>query len=84
MSELFVCFNFERGYEIKVLEVDAEDTMDQVAEKAAQIIVGYEVPPNPGGILRVRRQDEKEPHPRDMKVKDTGWTEMEPLVIYYE
>jgi toluene monooxygenase system protein B len=79
-----VAFNFEGGYEYKLIAVDLGKTMDEFAQICADIMVGCEVRPKPGRVLRVRRQEDDEPHPRDMKVRDAGWIEVESVVVYYE
>ena len=78
-----VAFNFEGGYEYKLIAVDPEKTMDEFAQICSDIMVGCEVRPREG-VLRVRRQEDDEPHPRDMKVRDAGWIEVESVVVYYE
>jgi len=83
MADKPIVFNFEGGYELKVLVVDTGHTMDDVAQACADIIVGAETRPQPG-TLRVRRQDEEKPYPREMKVGDTDWVDTECIVVYYE
>ena len=83
MAKKPIVFNFEGGYELKVLVVDTEDTMDDVAKACADIIVGAETRPKPG-TLRVRRQEDEKPYPREMKVGEADWVDTECIVVYYE
>jgi toluene monooxygenase system protein B len=83
-SHVHVAFNFEGGYEYKLLAVDRDNTKDELAQICADIMVGCEVRPKPGRILRIRRQEDDKPYPRDMRIRDTGWIETEPIVVYYE
>jgi hypothetical protein len=81
--KLHIAYNFEGGYEYKMLAADPEITMDEFAQLCADTMVGVEVRPREG-TLRVRKQEDKEPHPRDMKISETDWIDAEPVVVYYE
>jgi toluene monooxygenase system protein B len=83
MASKTIVFNFEGGYELKLIGVDTDDTMDDVAKACADIIVGAETRPRPG-TLRVRRQEDDEPYPRDMKVGEAHWVETQCVVVFYE
>ena len=77
--------NFENDFVIQLLPVDTDDTMDQVAEKAAFHSVArrmWELPD--GTVLRVREQDTQQPFPRDATVAASGMGPMACIVVYAE
>jgi toluene monooxygenase system protein B len=77
--------NFENDFVIQLLPVDTDDTMDQVAEKAAFHSVArrmWELPE--GTVLRVREQDAPEPLARDTTVLASGLGPMACIVVYAE
>jgi hypothetical protein len=77
-----VC-NYEADYGMKLLVVDTEDTMDAVAEQARKALVGVVAkPPRPNAVLRVRRHTGGGPLPRDLKVRDARFVQMEAVDIY--
>lgn len=76
-----VC-NFQGDYGMKLLMVDTNDTMDSVADKAKNALVGVVVKrPKAGSILRVIRHGEDQPLPREMKVNEAGFVRMEAVDI---
>jgi toluene monooxygenase system protein B len=77
-----VC-NYEGDYGMKLLVVDTGDTMDAVADRARRALVGVVVRrPRPGAVLRVSRHGERSPLPRDLKVGDADFVQMEAVDIY--
>ena len=72
----------------RVIDVEAEFTMDEVAEACALPAVGYQTThPDPTKPLRVRvtTDDDSAPVlPRDMTVKEAGFTHFECIDVYVE
>jgi toluene monooxygenase system protein B len=82
MAQFPLIFNMQYDYGVKLVLVDTEDTMDEVAQKSAYHSAGKLVKAVPDdAILRVRLQDEKDPLPRDLKVKDAGFVKMECIQV---
>ena len=79
-----LCSNFQYDFVLQLLPVDTEDTMDQVAEKAAYHSVGRRVAPQPGKVMRVRRHGDEEFFPRDMKVGESGLKPTETIDIVFQ
>ncbi len=85
MAQFPLIFNMQYDYGVKLVLVDTEDTMDEVAQKSAYHSAGKLVKAVPAdAVLRVRLQDEKDPLPRDLKVKDAGFVKMECIQILVE
>jgi hypothetical protein len=83
MSSFPLVCNYEGDYGMKLLVVDTVDTMDAVADRAKKALVGVVVkPPRPSAVLRVRRHGERIPLPRDMKVGEANFIQMEAVDIY--
>ena len=79
-----VC-NFQGDYGMKLLVVDSQDTMDGVAQKAKDLLVGVVVKPlKSGTVLRVTRHGESDYLPRNLKVGDAGFVQMEAVDILAE
>jgi toluene monooxygenase system protein B len=77
--------NFQGDFVLQLLPVDTDDTMDQVAEKAAFHTVGRRVWDLPEGtVLRVREQDAAEPIGRDVTVIASGLIPMACITVYAE
>jgi toluene monooxygenase system protein B len=70
MAQIPLSWSVEGDYEARMIVVDAEDTMDQVAKAVAYYAVGRWVADQPDKTLRVRIQGQSELLPRDSKVKD--------------
>lgn len=75
---------FEGDFVLKLLPVDTEQSMAEVAEAAAVHSVGVHVAAQPGKVIRARRQGDSEPFPLDMKLEDTGLKPTECVEFYYE
>lgn len=69
--------NFQHDFVLQLLAVDTENTMDEVAAAAAHHSVGRRVAPQPGKVIRVRRQGDSEFFPRDRKLGESGIKPME-------
>ena len=77
---LVCCFEGDYGY--KVLLVDDGDTIDAVAQKAADQLVGVVVPRPPAGTqLRVRLQGADKFLPPTATVLAAGLKQMDPIQI---
>lgn len=79
-----ILFLFEDDGVVQVLDVESEQTMDEVAAAAAKFTVGLRVPAQPGRVLRVRRHGTDELLPRSSTVRDLGWEVNESVDIVYE
>lgn len=75
--------HFHGDFVLKLVPVDTENTMDEVAAAAAEHSVGIHVPAQPGKVIRARRQGELEPFPRDMVLADAGLAPTETVEFYY-
>ena len=75
--------NFQHDFVLLVLAVDTENTMDEVAKVAAYHSVGRRVAPQPGKVMRVRKQGAENFFPRDMKIKDSGLKPTETVDIIF-
>ncbi len=87
MADLAILSRFQGDAHIKVVDVDTEHTFGKLAELCAEHSIGLHVAPQPGRTLRVRRttdDDDAEPFPRDMKVKDAGIGHLDCLDSYFE
>jgi len=78
-----VISNFERDFVLQLLPVDTDNTMDEVAAAAAHHSVGRRVAPQPGKIIRVRRQGASEFFPRQSKLSETDIRPMETLEFIF-
>lgn len=76
--------NFEGDFVLQLVAVDTENTMDEVAAAAAHHSVNRRVADRPGHGLRVRRQGQKEPFPRSMKVSESDLQPMECIEVIWE
>lgn len=88
MSEFAILSRLQNDAHIRVINVSDDLTMDQVVEACLEPAVGYQTThPAPGQLLRVRPttpEDNAEPFPRDMTVKDAGFKHYECVDIYAE
>lgn len=83
MSTFPLVINFEGDYGMKVIMVDPGKTMAEVAQIAADQLVGVvvkQLPPNTK--LAVRRHGEVEPLSDSLRVADAGFVRMETIDIY--
>lgn len=83
MSSFPLVINFEGDYGMKVLLVDPDATMDDIARIAKDNLVGVVLKPlPPNTILRVRRHGDHQPLAGSLKVRDAGFVKMETVDIY--
>ncbi len=76
-----VC-NFQGDYGMKILMADSGDTMDIVAQKARDALVGVVVKaPRPGTVLRVRRHHTEEFLPGDLTIEKAQFVKLEAVDI---
>lgn len=77
--------NVEGDFVLQLLPVDTDDTMDQVAEKAAYHSIGRRVGAlSPGARLRVREQGNATPFAPDLTVAASGLAPMACIEVYSE
>lgn len=76
--------NFQGDFVLQLVAVDTENTMDEIAAAAAHHSVGRRVAARPGYVMRVRRQGDKVPLPRNMKLSDSGLKPMECVEVIWE
>jgi toluene monooxygenase system protein B len=77
--------NVAGDFVLQLLPVDTDDTMDQVAEKAAFHSIGRRVPAPPeGSTLRVREQGASAPFDRTVTVASSGLGPMACIEVYAE
>jgi toluene monooxygenase system protein B len=78
-----VISNFQYDFVLQLVPVDTENTMDEVAAAAAHHSVGRRVAPQPGKVIRVRRQGGESFFPRDARLSETGIKPMEALEFIF-
>jgi hypothetical protein len=85
MSEQFpLVINFQGDYGMKLLMVDPQATLGQVAQLAKEGLVGVLLKPLPEGtVLLVRRHGESAVLDNSIKVADAGFIKMEALDIVH-
>lgn len=74
---------FDGDFVLKLVAVDSENTIDEVAAAAAEHSVGIHVPDQPGKIIRARAEGADAPFPRDMKLSDTGLEPTDTVEFYF-
>lgn len=75
--------NFQYDFVLQLVPVDTENTIDEVAAAAAHHSVGRRVAPQPGKIIRVRRQGAAEFYPRSVRLGETDIKPMEALEFIF-
>ncbi|WP_036499026.1 toluene-4-monooxygenase system B family protein [Nocardia aobensis] len=83
MSVFPISSKFEGDFVLKLVAVDTENTVDQVAAAAAEHSVGIHVPDQPGKVIRARAEGADLPYPRDMKLADTGLEPTDTIEFYF-
>ena len=78
-----VISNFQYDFVLQLVAVDTEQSMDEVAAAAAHHSVGRRVAPQPGKVIRVRRQGGETFYPRLTKLSDTDIKPMEALEFIF-
>lgn len=75
---------FEGDFVLKLVPVDTENTMAEVAAAAAEHSVGVHVPEQPGRPIRARAEGAAQPYPLDMRLSETGLGPTDTVEFYYE
>lgn len=83
MAMFPVISNFQYDFVLQLVAVDTENTMDEVAAAAAHHSVGRRVAPQPGKVIRVRRQGGDAFFPREAKLSATDIQPMEALEFIF-
>ncbi|MBP0625291.1 toluene-4-monooxygenase system B family protein [Cupriavidus consociatus] len=78
-----VISNFQYDFVLQLVAVDTENSMDEVAAAAAHHSVGRRVAPQPGKVVRVRRQGSDQFYPRNTRLGDTDIKPMESLEFIF-
>ncbi|MGH8518215.1 MAG: toluene-4-monooxygenase system B family protein [Panacagrimonas sp.] len=84
METLPLVCSFEDGCILTLVPVDVESTMDAVASTVAEHFAGRMLPLQPQLTMRVRKQGDTAYLPRDLRVRDAGWTALTTIQIGYE
>lgn len=84
MAVIPLATNFDGDFVVKLLPVDTEHTMDEVAAAAAANSIGIHVADQPGRTLRVKKQGDEVPYDRHRTVADVGLEPTECIEIYFE
>jgi hypothetical protein len=88
MASIAVLSRLQFDAHTRVIDVDSGFSMDQVAAACAAPAVGYQTThPDPSKPLRVRRttdDDSAATLPRNMTVKDAGFTHFECIDVFVE
>ncbi len=71
MADFPLYSNFQGDFVPKLVLVDSEDNMAQVAQKCAYHSIGKHVAPQPDKVLRVRRHRATECYPASLRVCDS-------------
>ncbi|MDR5749044.1 toluene-4-monooxygenase system B family protein [Caballeronia sp. LZ029] len=84
MSNFALVCNYEGDYGMKVIMLDDDYSMEDVARIAKENIAGVFVPePLPGTKLRVRRHGEEEFLPESMTISAAGFIQAETVDIVH-
>jgi toluene monooxygenase system protein B len=78
-----VISNFQYDFVLQLVAVDTDNSMDEVAAAAAHHSVGRRVAPQPGKVVRVRRQGSDVFYPRRAKLGETDIKPMEALEFIF-
>lgn len=84
MDMLPLVCSFENGCVLTLVPVPVDGTMDEVAAACAEHFAGRMLPLYPHLTMRVRKQGDIEFLPRDMRVRDTGWSQLTTIQVVYE
>ena len=83
MAMFPVISNFQYDFVLQLVAVDTDNSMDEVAAAAAHHSVGRRVAPQPGKVVRVRRQGGDTFYPRQAKLSETDIKPMEALEFIF-
>ena len=78
-----VISNFQYDFVLQLVPVDTDNTIDEVAAAAAHHSVGRRVAPQPGTVVRVRRQGAAAFFPRQDRLHETDIQPMETLEFIF-
>lgn len=84
MNMLPLVCSFENGCVLTLVPVPLDGTMDEVAEACAEHFAGRMLPRYPDLVMRVRKQGDTEFLPRDLRVRDAGWSHLTTIQVAYE
>jgi toluene monooxygenase system protein B len=84
MAQLPLATSFDGDFIVKLVVVDDDDTMDEVARKTAGHSAGRTVRARTGGVLRVRLTGASIPFEREVTPRQMGLGPMESIEVYYE
>lgn len=84
MADFPLSVNFYGDFVLKLLVVDTEHTMAQVAEAATENVLGMHVARQDDAVVRVRRPGETDPLPVDLTVAEAEFLPTQTLDFYYE
>jgi toluene monooxygenase system protein B len=84
MAQLPLASSFEGDFIVKLVLVDEDDTMDQVAVRTASHTAGRTVRARPPGVMRVRLQGAAQPFQRDATVRAVGLTALATIEVFHE
>ena len=84
MAPVPLALLFEGDFVVKLVVVDSDDSMDELAEKARDVTIGVHIADQPGKAIRVRKEGSDQPFPRDVKVADSGLEPMDGVNLYFE
>lgn len=83
MAMFPIISNFQYDFVLQLVAVDTDNTMDEVAAAAAHHSVGRRVAPQPGKVVRVRRQGDEDFFPRQSRLAETGIEPMQTLEFMF-
>jgi toluene monooxygenase system protein B len=84
MEMLPLVCSFEDGCILTLVPVAVDGTMDEVAATVAEHFAGRMMPLQPEKTMRVRKQGDTLYLPRDLRVRDAGWTPLTTIQVGYE
>ena len=84
MAQIALASSFEGDFILKLVVVDENDTMDQIAEKTAAHTAGRTARARREDVLRVRRQGSERPFNRLATARGVGLASMECIEVYYQ
>ncbi len=84
MAQVPLASSFQGDFIVKLVVVDEEDTMDQVADKTAGHTANRTAPMPEGTVLRVRRAGGESLLPRDATVQSVGLSPMEAIEVVFQ
>lgn len=88
MAKVALLSRLQNDAHVRVVDVDTEFTMDEVAAACAAPAVGYQAQhPDPSKPLRVRlttKDDSAHALPRDLRVKDAPFKHFECVDVFVE